>query len=27
LEKGFGVRRFVPAGMIACGIGLTRYKS
>ncbi len=27
LKEGFGVWRFVSAGMIACGIGLTRYKS
>lgn len=26
LKEGFGVWRFVSAGMIACGIGLTRYK-
>lgn len=26
LREGFGVWRFVSAGMIACGIGLTRYK-
>jgi drug/metabolite transporter (DMT)-like permease len=27
LKEGFGVWRFISAGMIACGIGLTRYKS
>lgn len=27
LKEGFGVWRFVSAGLIACGIGLTRYKS
>jgi drug/metabolite transporter (DMT)-like permease len=27
LNEGFGVWRFVSAGMIACGIGLTRYRS
>lgn len=26
LKEGFGVWRFVSAGLIACGIGLTRYK-
>ncbi|GLQ57168.1 EamA family transporter [Devosia nitrariae] len=26
LKEGFGVWRFVSAGMIACGIGLTRFK-
>jgi drug/metabolite transporter (DMT)-like permease len=26
LKEGFGVWRFLSAGMIACGIGLTRYK-
>ncbi|YBV96929.1 DMT family transporter [Phyllobacteriaceae bacterium JZ32] len=26
LKEGFGVWRFVSAGMIACGIGLTRYR-
>lgn len=27
LKEGFGVWRFVSAGLIACGIGLTRYRS
>lgn len=26
LKEGFGVWRFVSVGLIACGIGLTRYK-
>jgi drug/metabolite transporter (DMT)-like permease len=26
LKEGFGVWRFVSAGLIACGIGLTRYR-
>ncbi len=26
LKEGFGVWRFISAGLIACGIGLTRYK-
>lgn len=27
LKEGFAVWRFVSAGLIACGIGLTRYRS
>lgn len=27
LKEGFGVWRFVSAGLIACGIGMTRYRS